>query len=288
MILNLFLIILIALIIIFCIILYNGLRILLTVEKIESIAKYELKVTILKIPIFTRAGTKGKDSNESTDPTEESKESVESKDEKDSEESDTEESAESKDEKGLKEKYKDIKPLLKQLKKSKNELEAYLKNILKSIDIKRLEGDLIIGLNDHATTIKIASFIWSIGAIVNDPSKKTLLSVQPKFTEQILDFEGKIELKINLLLILIYSLILITKKNIRELIKVAYNYKKATDEEKKIKENNANGKVKENKDNEDNNDKENEIKENNNELNKEYGIKENKNEEIENEDETII
>ena len=285
MILNLFLIILIALIIIFCIILYNGLRILLTVEKIESIAKYELKVTILKIPIFTRAGTKGKDSStETTDQTKDSNKSDEPKDQKDSKESDTEESAESKEEKGLKEKYKDIKPLLKQLKKSKNELEAYLKNILKSIDIKRLEGDLIIGLNDHATTIKIASFIWSIGAIVNDPSKQTLLSVQPKFTEQILDFEGKIELKINLLIILIYSLILITKKNIRDLIKVAYNYKKASDEEKKLKENSENGNIKENKENKENKDKEDEIIENNKELNQEYGIKENKNEKIENED----
>ena len=55
---NLFLIILIALIIIFSIILYNGIRLLLTVEKEKGIVKYEFKVTILKIAIFTRKGTK--------------------------------------------------------------------------------------------------------------------------------------------------------------------------------------------------------------------------------------
>ena len=54
---NLFLIILIALIIIFLIILYNGIRLLLTVAKEKGIVKYEFKVTILKIAIFTRKGT---------------------------------------------------------------------------------------------------------------------------------------------------------------------------------------------------------------------------------------
>ena len=56
---NLFLIILIALLIIFCIILYNGIRILLIVGKEKGIVKYEFKVTILKIPIFKRTGSEG-------------------------------------------------------------------------------------------------------------------------------------------------------------------------------------------------------------------------------------
>ena len=56
---NLFLIILIALLIIFCIILYNGIRILLVVGKEKGIVKYEFKVTILKIPIFKRTGSEG-------------------------------------------------------------------------------------------------------------------------------------------------------------------------------------------------------------------------------------
>ena len=53
---NLFLIIIIALIIIL-IILYNGIRLFLTVEKEKGIVKYEFKITILKIAIFTRKGT---------------------------------------------------------------------------------------------------------------------------------------------------------------------------------------------------------------------------------------
>ena len=221
---NLFLIILIALILIFSIILYNGIRLLLTVEKEKGIVKYEFKVTILKIAIFTRKGTK------------EIIDSIMPKKDEDSEENEEEsESEEEKEEeeekKGLKEKYEEIKPILKELKKSKKELKSFLKDILKAIDLKKLEGNLIIGLSDHTTTVKIASWIWSIGAIVNS-SKPTLLTVEPRFNEVITDFEGKIELKINILLLLIYSLVLLTKKNIRELIKELYRQKKSKDNAK--------------------------------------------------------
>ena len=220
---NLFLIIIIALIIIL-IILYNGIRLFLTVEKEKGIVKYEFKVTILKIAIFTRKGTK------------EIIDSIMPKKDEDSEENEEEsESEEEKEEeeekKGLKEKYEEIKPILKELKKSKKELKSFLKDILKAIDLKKLEGNLIIGLSDHTTTVKIASWIWSIGAIVNS-SKPTLLTVEPRFNEVITDFEGKIELKINILLLLIYSLALLTKKNIRELIKELYRQKKSKDNAK--------------------------------------------------------
>ena len=211
---NLFLIILIALIIIFSIILYNGIRLLLTVEKEKGIVKYEFKVTILKIAIFTRKGTK---------------EIIDSINEEESESE--EEKEEEEEKKELKEKYEEIKPILKELKKSKKELKSFLKDILKAIDLKKLEGNLIIGLSDHTTTVKIASWIWSIGAIVNS-SKPTQLSVEPRFNEVITDFEGKIELKINILLLLIYSLVLLTKKNIRELIKELYRQKKSKDNAK--------------------------------------------------------
>ena len=228
---NLFLIILIALIIIFLIILYNGIRLLLTVEKEKGIVKYEFKVTILKIAIFTRKGTKEIiDSIRSKKDKDSEEEEEESKSEENEEKSESE-GEEDEDKKGLKEKYEEIKPILKELKKSKEELKGFLNDILKAIDLKKLEGKLIIGLSDHTTTVKIASWIWSIGAIVNS-SKPTQLSVEPRFNEVITDFEGKIELKINILLLLIHSLTLLTKKNIRELIKELYRQKKSKDNAK--------------------------------------------------------
>ena len=228
---NLFLIILIALIIIFLIILYNGIRLLLTVAKEKGIVKYEFKVTILKIAIFTRKGTEEIIDSIRSKKDEDSEEDDEESKSEENEEKSESEGEEDGDKKGLKEKYEEIKPILKELKKSKEELKGFLKNILKAIDLKKLEGNLIIGLNDHTTTVKIASWIWSIGAIVNS-SKPTQLSVDPRFNEVITDFEGKIELKINILLLLIHSLTLLTKKNIRELIKELYRQKKSKDNAK--------------------------------------------------------
>ena len=228
---NLFLIILIALIIIFLIILYNGIRLLLTVEKEKGIVKYEFKVTILKIAIFTRKGTEEIIDSIRSKKDEDSEEDDEESKSEENEEKSESEGEEDEDKKGLKEKYEEIKPILKELKKSKEELKGFLNNILKAIDLKKLEGNLIIGLSDHTTTVKIASWIWSIGAIVNS-SKPTQLSVDPRFNEVITDFEGKIELKINILLLLIHSLTLLTKKNIRELIKELYIQKKSKDNAK--------------------------------------------------------
>ena len=218
---NLFLIIIIALIIIL-IILYNGIRLFLTVEKEKGVVKYEFKITILKIAIFTRKGTEEIIDSIMPNQDEDSEENEEY--EEKSEEEEEEEPEEEEEEKGLKEKYEEIKPILKELMKSREELKNFLNNILKAINLKKLEGKLIIGLSDHTTTVKIASWIWSIGAIVNS-SKPTLLSVEPRFNEVITDFEGKIELKINILLLLIYSLALLTEKNIRELIKELYRQK---------------------------------------------------------------
>ena len=241
---NLFLIILIALILIFCIILYNGIRIFLAVGKEKGMVKYEFKVTILKIPIFKRAGNEGiidiirsnpdEDSEEAEEDDSKSKdknaksEEKSSKSEDKAEDDKTSEPEEEEEEKSLREKYREYKPILKELKKSKRELKAYLNKLLKAINIKKLEGHLILGLSDHTTTVKIASWIWSIGAIVNS-KKPTLLTVEPRFNEVIIDFEGILELKINLLLIIIYSLLLLTEKNIIELIKELYRQKKAKD-----------------------------------------------------------
>ncbi len=82
--------------------------IVLTVEKEESIAKYELKATMLKIPIFKkRSGTK-----ENGNGTE-----YEDKSE-DNSKKQTKESDQSED-KSLKEKYEEIKPMRNHLKKKK-------------------------------------------------------------------------------------------------------------------------------------------------------------------------
>ena len=90
---NLFLIIIIALIIIL-IILYNGIRLFLTVEKEKGVVKYEFKITILKIAIFTRKGREkiidalSHNEDEDSEEEEEDEEGSEEKSESEEEEED--------------------------------------------------------------------------------------------------------------------------------------------------------------------------------------------------------
>ena len=140
-------------------------------------------------------------------------------------EEETEEN-EDEDDKGIREKYKEIKPILKKLKECKPYLKPFIKHLLRSLDFKKISGFLKIGLNDHTKTVKIASFIWSVGAIVNTVSKPTSLIVEPTFTEEVIDIDMELEIKINLLTILIQTIILLTKKEIRELIEMILDYRK--------------------------------------------------------------
>lgn len=205
----LFLTIIIALLLIIIIlILYNGLKVSLITHKKEAELNYTLVLSILKIPVYKRS----------------------SDDREKEEEEENDEDGENKS-KSLKERFEEIKPILEKLKESKNPLKTFIKHVLKTIDFKKIHGHLRLGLNDGILTVKIASWIWSIGAIVNTASNPTSLTVEPVFSEEVIDFDIEVELKINLLKVLIHGIILISKKDIRELIKLIREYKKNKEEE---------------------------------------------------------
>lgn len=207
-------IIIALIIIIILLILYKGIKLSLLVQKKEAELNYNLIISIFTIPVFKKSNEdKSDEDNEDTD------------DEDKENEEETEEN-EDEDDKGIREKYKEIKPILKKLKECKPYLKPFIKHLLRSLDFKKISGFLKIGLNDHTKTVKIASFIWSVGAIVNTVSKPTSLIVEPTFTEEVIDIDMELELKINLLTILIQAIILLTKKEIRELIEMILDYRK--------------------------------------------------------------
>ena len=149
----LFLILLIALIIILIsIILYNGLKIELFSKKEKSNFEIEFKASILNIAIFKRQY-----------PSEEA-ETLETKEEN-SANDDNESSENPQEDKKLREKFNEFKPLLKDLKNSKQELKEFLLSILKDIDFKELDGYLKLGLGDYAKTARIIGWVWSFNAI---------------------------------------------------------------------------------------------------------------------------
>lgn len=218
----LFLILLIALIIILIsIILYNGLKIELFSKKEKSNFEIEFKASILNIAIFKRQY-----------PSEEA-ETLETKEEN-SANDDNESSENPQEDKKLREKFNEFKPLLKDLKNSKQELKEFLLSILKDIDFKELDGYLKLGLGDYAKTARIIGWVWSFNAIANTLGEPLHLKGDATFTEEVIDFDIHAVIKLNLLFLIFHALKLVSHKNVRTLIRNIISYFKEDKDDKKF------------------------------------------------------
>lgn len=218
----LFLIILIALIIILIsIILYNGLKIELFSKKEKSNFEIKFKASILNIAIFKKQY-----------PSEEA-ETLETKEEN-STNDDNESSENPQEDKKLREKFNEFKPLLKDLKNSKQELKEFLLSILKDIDFKELDGYLKLGLGDYAKTARIIGWVWSFNAIANTLGEPLHLKGDATFTEEVIDFDIHAVIKLNLLFLIFHALKLVSHKNVRTLIRNIISYFKEDKDDKKF------------------------------------------------------
>ena len=218
----LFLIILIALIIILIsIILYNGLKIELFSKKEKSNFEIKFKASILNIAIFKKQY-----------PSEEA-ETLETKEEN-SANDDNESSENPQEDKKLREKFNEFKPLLKDLKNSKQELKEFLLSILKDIDFKELDGYLKLGLGDYAKTARIIGWVWSFNAIANTFGEPLHLKGEATFTEEVIDFDIHAVIKLNLLFLIFHALKLVSHKNVRTLIRNIISYFKEDKDDKKF------------------------------------------------------
>ena len=218
----LFLILLIALIIILIsIILYNGLKIELFSKKEKSNFEIKFKASILNIAIFKKQY-----------PSEEA-ETLKTKEEN-SANDDNESSENPQEDKKLKEKFNEFKPLLKDLKNSKQELKEFLLSILKDIDFKELDGYLKLGLGDYAKTARIIGWVWSFNAIANTLGEPLHLKGDATFTEEVIDFDIHAVIKLNLLFLIFHALKLVSHKNVRTLIRNIISYFKEDKDDKKF------------------------------------------------------
>ena len=218
----LFLILLIALIIILIsIILYNGLKIELFSKKEKSNFEIKFKASILNIAIFKKQYLS------------EEAETLETKEEN-SANDDNESSENPQEDKKLKEKFNEFKPLLKDLKNSKQELKEFLLSILKDIDFKELDGYLKLGLGDYAKTARIIGWVWSFNAIANTFGEPLHLKGDATFTEEVIDFDIHAVIKLNLLFLIFHALKLVSHKNVRTLIRNIISYFKEDKDDKKF------------------------------------------------------
>ncbi len=202
------------------IILYNGLKIELFSRKEKSNFEIEFKASILNIAIFKRQYPSHEDKALET----EEENSVK----------DEESLEDSQEDKSLREKFNEFKPLLKDLKNSKQELKEFLLSILKDIDFKELDGYLKLGLGDYAKTARIIGWVWSFNAIANTLGEPLHLKGDATFTEETIDFDIHAVIKLNLLFLIFHALKLVSHKNVRTLIRNIISYFKEDKDDKKF------------------------------------------------------
>ena len=117
------------------------------------------------------------------------------------------------------EKDRDIKKLFNLAKPCLRDLLDYLKTVIKSISIKNIQNHLIFGMASYTDTGKYIGIIWGVFSIINTFDKNLKLSAQPSFTGSVLDAKGVNEFEIYPLKIVIPTIRLILKKEVRQLIR---------------------------------------------------------------------
>ena len=101
--------------------------------------------------------------------------------------------------------------------------QEFVKSFVKCINVVKLENHLIFGLDSYADTGKYIGYIWGLFTIVNNAHENARLSAEPSFNGSVFDIKGDNELDINLLKVMIPAIKLISKKEVRLLIKGVRN-----------------------------------------------------------------
>lgn len=116
-------------------------------------------------------------------------------------------------------KKRDFKKILELAKPCFKDLMEFLKKTIKSVKIKKIQNHLIFGMDDYAETGKYIGIIWAVLAIINPLDKNLRISAEPTFNGSRLDAKGENEFEIYPLKLLIPVIKLVSKKEIRNLIR---------------------------------------------------------------------
>ena len=113
----------------------------------------------------------------------------------------------------------DIKKIFDLAKPCFEYLKEFLESFTKCIHITKLQNHLIFGMDSYVDTAKYIGYIWSMFIILNSSHENARLSAEPSFNGSVIDAKGDNELDINLLKLIAPSVRLISKKEVRQLIK---------------------------------------------------------------------
>lgn len=124
---------------------------------------------------------------------------------------------------GEEKKQLDFKKLYELAKPCFNDLKKFLKDALNAVSINKLENHLVIGFSNFAKTGEYIGYIWAISSIFIGIFPNSRLISEPSFSGEVLNLKGEMNIDINLLKLIIPTVKLIMKKEIRELIKGVLN-----------------------------------------------------------------
>lgn len=116
-------------------------------------------------------------------------------------------------------KQRDIKKLFELARPCFSDFKTYLKSVLNTIKIKELQNHLIFGMASYADTGKYIGIIWAILAVINPMHEKLKLSAEPTFEGSVLDGYGTNEVEIYPLRLIVPTIRLISKKDVRIFIR---------------------------------------------------------------------
>lgn len=190
--LNILGMIILIIILFIIILLLIGIRISLIYDKKGSELKGCLKILIFKkIKIYSK-----------TFPSE------------DSEYEDEEEEEEEEEEK-----ERDIQKIFDLAKPCFEDIKIFIKSSLNVVKASKLDNHLIFGMDSYADTGKYIGIIWAIFANINQMHEKLRLSAEPSFAGSVLDGYGVNNLEIYPLKLIVPSIRLLSKKDVRTLIR---------------------------------------------------------------------
>lgn len=128
-----------------------------------------------------------------------------------------------KDDDNEEEEDKDREDVFELIKPCFEDFKIFLKSFVKCIRVTQLKNHLIFGLDSYVDTAKYIGYIWSLLIIVNGSHENARLSAEPSFNGSVFDINGVNELEINILKLIPPAVKLISKKEVRTLIRGVRN-----------------------------------------------------------------
>ena len=113
----------------------------------------------------------------------------------------------------------DLKKIYNLAKPCFNDLIDYIRTALRSLKITRIENHIIFGMSSFADTGKYIGIIWAILATINPIDKNIMISAEPSFAGSRLDASGVNQVDVYPLKLLVPTIRLVLKKDVRLLIR---------------------------------------------------------------------